>query len=395
MCLRGVTAIEDVGVKRLTKMTSGESFDSNAVETNGINIEREISDQSIFPTRVYAIPKNQKGANTLMKLPIRIANNTSTPLHLNRYQPLIPEVLASDGQIIQRLLVTDESVASTQLNTPQQLRPPREPQQWQLPPGYGASISQTARLCWQNNLLQLQIPTRQFGSNKFWLFDALQPGNYQLRFVLNIDRETTPVAESDHKVFGTGSGILATPFLNLHLIQPLSTDSSAIEVNGVQFKTEIPDTVLTIPPNLPDASTHIKLGIRATNKTSTALYFEQMYSFSFTLLDDDGKDIQFTDTRRRLRVDKGPKPYLVEPGESALFVCDGTLDWLMNQLLLAIPNKAGGNCLFAGLKPGKYQIQLIYHISELMANYLNEHVLEKVWTGWIALPFLEFHLVER
>jgi hypothetical protein len=80
-------------------MTSGESFDSNAVETNGINIEREISDQSIFPTRIYAIPKNQMGANTLMKLPIRIANNTSTPLHLNLYYPFFPELLASDGHL--------------------------------------------------------------------------------------------------------------------------------------------------------------------------------------------------------------------------------------------------------------------------------------------------------
>jgi hypothetical protein len=95
-----------------------------------------------------------------------------------------------------------------------------------------------------------------------------------------------------------------------------------------------------------------------------------------------------------LRAGTGPKSYLVQPGQSALFVCDGTLDWLMNQLLLAIPNKSGGNCLFAGLKPGTYQIQLIYHVSELMANYLNEQILEKVWTGWIAMPFLEFHLVE-
>ena len=321
-------------------MTSAESFDSNNLEANGINIEREISDQIIFPTRIYAIPKNQLGVPTLLKLPIRIRNNTSTRLDLNLYQPFIPELLASDGQTIPRLLVTDDSVASTQLNIPQQHHSPRKLQQWKFPPGYGASISQTARLCWRNNLLQLQIPTERFCSDKFWLFDALQPGNYQLRFILNIDRETTPVEDSENQDSGTGSGILATPFLNLHFIQPLSTDSSAIEVNGVQFKTEMPDNVLTIPPNLRDASTHIKLDLCATNKTSTALYFEQMYSFSFTLLDDDGKDIQFTDTRRRLRVDKGPKPYLVEPGESALFVCDGTLDWLMNQLLLAIPNKS-------------------------------------------------------
>lgn len=387
--------MEDVGVKRLTNMTSGESFDSNAVETNGINIEREISDQRIFPTRIYAIPKNQMGANTLMKLPIRIANNTSTPLHLNLYHPFFPELLASDGQTIQRLLVTDESVASTQLNTLQQRRPARQTQQWKLPPGYGASISQTARLSWQNNLLQLQIITGHFGSNNFWLFDALQPGNYQLRFILNIDRETIPVEDSEYKESGTGLGILATPFLNLHLVQPLSTDSSAIEVNGVQFKTEMPDTVLTIPPNLPDASTHMKLGIRATNKTSTALYFEQIYSLGLTLLDDDGKEIQFTDTQRRLRAGTGPKSYLVQPGESAIFVCDGTLDWLMNQLLLAIPNKSGGNCLFAGLKPGTYQIQLIYHVSELMANYLNQQVLEKIWTGWIAMPCVKFRLVEQ
>ena len=54
---RGVTAIEDVGVKRLTNMTSGESFDSNAVETNGKQVEIANPNPSIFPTRIYSIKK--------------------------------------------------------------------------------------------------------------------------------------------------------------------------------------------------------------------------------------------------------------------------------------------------------------------------------------------------
>ena len=376
-------------------MKSGESFDSNAVEANGISIEREISDQSIFPTRVYAIPKNQLGVTTLLKLPIRIRNNTSTRLDLNRYQPFIPELLASDGQTIPRLLVTDDSVANTQLNIPPQHHSPRKLQQWKIPPGFVAGISQTARLCWQNNLLQLQIPTHHFGSNDFWLFDALQPGNYQLRFFLNIDRETTPVEDSKHKHSDTGSEILATPFLNLRLVQPVSTDSSAIEVDDVQFKTEMPDTVLTIPPNLPYTSTPMKLGIRATNNTSTALYFEQFASLDLTLIGEDGKEIQFNQAQWRSRLGKESKYYLVQPGESALFVTDGTLDWFLNQLLLTIPNKSGGKYLSGGLKAGTYQIQLIYHVSELMANYLKEKVPEKVWTGWIAIPFVEFRLFQR
>ena len=402
---RGVTAIEDVGVKRLTKMTSGESFDSKAVQENGRQVEIANPNPIIFPTRIYSIPKNQLGVTTPLEFTMRIINNTSAPFCLNRYQPFIPELLSSDGQIKDRVLFSDEPAEkNTQINKPQDSNKTRKFEWWKIPSGLPVITSLIAKILWQNNLLQLQISTI-FGSlassiswNSYWCFDALQPETYRLRFILNIDREATPFLESDTKAVTiaqeTESDLLATPWVNLRLALPLSTDSSAIEVDGVQFKTDLGEPVLAIPPRLPGAETPIKLSISVTNNTSVSFRFEQLDSVHLNLIDDDDKEIRFTSDLMRLWVGKGPNYYLAQPGETTFFVLDGKLFWHCSRLVLAIPNKAGGFYYFPDLKPGKYQMRVIYHVSERRANYLNEKVLERVWNGWIAMPFVEFRLVE-
>jgi hypothetical protein len=401
---------------------SRESFDNNAVEANGIFIEVANPNPKVFPTRVFPIPKNLLGANTSIQVTLRIINNTSTSFRLNPSQTFIPEVWTSDNQTRQRLLEIDYLAASERQNRPldregtsrfaglrQNLAPAIKHNEtinfdwWEIKPELPTIIFITAQLYWDNNLLLLKVPSipdnfpRSVKPNNFWYFEVLPEQTYQLRFVFNTDRNTTRVSQSDTKevrtVPETGSGLLPSSFVNLRLVMPVSSDSSAIEVDGIQFKTEMPEPVLSIPPNLLGNQTTVKLGIRATNNTSTAFRFQQLDSFDLTLIGNDGKEIKFSSDILRSWVGKGPNYYLAQPRDSALFVLDGTLSWHLNQLILAIPNQAGGFYYFHDLKPGTYHLGVIYHVSALRATNLKEQVLEKVWTGWIAMPFVDLHLV--
>ncbi|MEG3967374.1 MULTISPECIES: hypothetical protein [unclassified Microcoleus] len=399
-----------------------ESFDNNAVEANGIFIEVTNPSPRFYPTLVFPIPKNLLGSHTSIQVTLRIINNTSTSFRVNPSQTFIPEVWTSDNQTRQRLRDIDCLAASTHPNRPFDreatsglagLRPNLAPaiehnetrnfDWWEIKPELPRIIFLTALLYWDNNLLVLKVPTIPDNSrssidhNNCWYFEVIPEETYQLRFVLNTDCNTTPVSESDTKAARTaqetGSGLLASPFVNLRLVMPLSTDSSAIEVDGIQFKTEMPESVLIIPPNLPGARTAVKLGIRATNNTSTAFRFQQLDSLDLTLIGDDGKEIKWRSDLMRTWVGKGPNYYLAPPRDSALFVLDGRLSWHWNQLLLAIPNQAGGFYYFYDLKPGTYHLGLRYHIGAPRATNIKEQVLEKVWTGWIAMPFVDLHLV--
>ncbi|MEG4812460.1 hypothetical protein QUA82_33690 [Microcoleus sp. F8-D3] len=403
-------------------MANIESFDNNAVEANGIFIEVANPNPKVSPTRVYPIPKNLLGANTSIPVMVRIINNTSTSFRLNPSQTFIPEVWTFDNQTRRRLLDIDYPAASARQNRPLDregtsgfagLRPNLAPaieqnetikfDWWEIKPELPTIICITALLYWDNNLLLLKVPTipdkfpRFVKPDNFWYFEVLPEQTYQLRFVFNTDRDTAPVSESDTKevrtVPETGSGLLPSSFVNLRLLMPLSSDSSAIEVDGIQFKTEMPEPVLTIPSKWPGAKTTVKLGIRATNNTSTAFRFQQLDSIDLTLIGDDGKEIKWSSDLLRTWVGKGQNYYLAPPRDSALFVLDGMLSWHLNQLLLAIPNQAGGFYYFYGLKPSTYHLGLRYHISAQRATNIKEQVLEKVWTGWIAMPFVDLHLV--
>lgn len=393
-------------------MTSFESDGSNAFETNGISIEISNPHQLLFPSRVYSIPQNQLGVNAPIKLSVRIVNNTSNLFHLNPLQTFIPELLTSDGQIKQGHLVTDELVTNPHSNKPLERSQRREFEWWKIRPKLPTSFFLTARLFWQNNSLKLKIPSipdHVLGSvnpNYFWCFDSLRAENYQFRLILNTDRGTTSVLKADitpeRNAQETSSEMLATSWVNFRLVQPLSTDNSTIEVDGVLFKIEMPETILTVPSKLFRAKTDVKLGVHVTNNTSTALRFYQSGSVDTNLTGDDGKAINWlSDPMKLAWGSKEPKYYLVQPGKSAVFDLDGKLFWYSCQLQLAVPNKTrslngdGGFYYFPDLKPGaSYYLQVIYHVSELRVRRLEEQVSEKIWAGWIAMPSVKLLLVK-
>uniref|UniRef100_A0A0C1N3T4 Uncharacterized protein n=5 Tax=Nostocales TaxID=1161 RepID=A0A0C1N3T4_9CYAN len=389
--------------------------DMESSESNDIDLDIVIPSRILFPTMVYSIPQNQLEVNAPIKLNVRVVQKNSNSLTLNRFQPFIPELLTPDGQILPGDLIREEVVINDRQNRLFGFNQRKEFKWWRIRHNAATLFSLKAKLFWQNSSLKLKITTlpddnqSSVSPKYFWYFDVLEAKTYQLRFILNIDGETTLSGESDIGQQSTAphppSEMLATPWLNLRLVQPLSTDNCAVEVDGVLFKIEMPESVLNIPPrwwNIPFLGTRnktdVKLGIRITNNTSTALRFYQAGSIEVTLISDDGQEINSTSEPIRL-IHKKFNYYLLQPGENALINLDGMLFWDSGQLQLAIPNKSrnyfdgkGAFDYFLDLKPGKsYQIQLRYRVSE-RAKLVEEELLEKIWTGWIALPFIEFRL---
>ncbi|MFN6537382.1 MAG: hypothetical protein RM021_013555 [Nostoc sp. EkiNYC01] len=79
----------------------------------------------------------------------------------------------------------------------------------------------------------------------------------------------------------------------------------------------------------------------------------------------------------------------------------GKLLWYSSQLQFAISSKTrslngkSGSYYFPNLKAGAlYRLQVIYQVSELRARRLEEKVLQKFWSGRIAMPIVEFRLID-
>ncbi|KYC35656.1 hypothetical protein WA1_07535 [Scytonema hofmannii PCC 7110] len=396
---------EDTAINRVTNMTSSES--------NSISLDIHRPPRVLFPNKVaYPIPQNEMGINTPIRLSVSIFNKTSTRFRLHPLQPILPELLTLDGQIIQRRLVTDADFTNNQQNTLLQRNQGREAVFFQIPPNCSSGFDFPAKFLWEHNILRLKIPTipmfspNSFHPTSFWCFDGLEAENYQLRWILNTYDENTLSDESNINrsitVGDISSRMLATPWLNLRLVQPLSTDNRAIEVDGVRFKIEMPESVLTIPNRQTGNKTDVKLGIQVINNTSNSLRFYQPSSIDMYLTDDENRAIQILPEKISPGKPKLLTDYSVQSGKSAFFSLNGVISWRnKNVLQIAFPRKTrqqftGNDSYFnfGELTANQfYHLQVTYKIPE-SATHLEKEVLEKVWTGWVTLPSVQLTLVE-
>ena len=204
---RGLTAPSDVAIESVANITSGESFDSNAVEVDGIRFETLVSE------RVLTIPANQPGVETPVKLGIRITNNTPTPLRFNFFNALSPEIVAPHGQAVGRSHASDL------------LLEPKESDFPLVMPKQSVTFFQDAKLSWRkggNQLtldeLALRVPD---GIGGFWIFAALKPGTYQVRFRYESYRTTVVIPKPEiRRLDGVWTGQVVTTFMEVSLVQP-------------------------------------------------------------------------------------------------------------------------------------------------------------------------------
>jgi hypothetical protein len=409
--------------ERIANMTSFESNESNFFEIDGIHLRIWEPNLIVLP-----IPENNStsDSNTFVEFNVYLINNTPNPFRLNPNETLIPELLTSDGQALQGQIVPDEPVNTQQRNIPARSEFQLELNQllsnlfrWFFPRKtrefdprlidyrqYGLATV-TLRLFWQNNLLQLQVINRSsflqiFFSllDKSWIFNPLQIGAYQLRFIWGIPFRDSESGSDSQTTQGISTEQLATKILNLRLIEPVGANNNATEVDGIRFETLMPEQVLTLPEKKRGVVTRVQLGICITNNTSSPVRLSFFATLIPQLVGGDGQVCLRNYFRRGTKRPLESDFPLVMPGENVSLFPYTSFSWYKRaQFTLTIDAGDGGYWRIEALKPGVYQIQLTYNNKNATAQIynresMNTNLVEAILMGIVSTPKVEFRLVQ-
>jgi hypothetical protein len=383
-------------VVRRANMASKNSQKStrNKVKQDGIQLK--ILEPQI--TAVLPISKDQPSLSVPVQLSVSVTNNTQTSIPFIISGRLIPEIIGPDGQTLHRKepinrQVQMEEYEGVLVGVREQI-----------------GICLEARLFWQDNLLLLRVPTNPsywhipINPDNSWSFEGLELGTYQLRFiydnptgnVLCFDLETR---QRTLKIEGIKTGQLATPFVNLRILQAVELNNSVIEVDGISFEILMPERELVVPEKLSDGRKLLDLGIRITNNTTTPLHFRFHDAITPELMLPNGQIMressQWSDWLIGYEESDFP---LAMPGEDVIFSPGGSIQKIEdNQFELMIWVGNGGSWRFNRLQLGNYQIRLEYSNDAVKVKVYGEDgkkkVIDNIWTGKVFTSFIEFSLV--
>ncbi|NCR70023.1 MAG: hypothetical protein GPI93_02035 [Microcystis aeruginosa LG13-12] len=177
-------------------------------------------------------------------------------------------------------------------------------------------------------------------------------------------------------------------------ISSKSADKSVVEVDGVSFETLVSDSVLSVPQ--PGAETPVKFGVRITNKKQKPARFARFGIIHPNLVTEEGRVIPLYGGTAGEKMPEESDFPLVMPGESVTFFLEGMLSWQNDKLVMGGTDGFGGFWYFRDLKPGQYKFQFIYqYYDAVMQIYLpKEQILEGIWTGKLATPWVNINLVK-
>ena len=144
---------------RTNELISMESTENNGVEVNGVRFE------ILVPERVWTIPPNQPGAETPVKIGMRITNHNSQAFRFSRFDGFYP-IIARDGKRITGHIHRDGGFAWPRVSDCPLLQP-RESTTFVL----------DAKLFWEDNQLQFECADG-FGGK--WYFNNIQAGTHQI-----------------------------------------------------------------------------------------------------------------------------------------------------------------------------------------------------------------------
>jgi len=398
---------ENSKVEKVTNMASRKSKRSNNVKQDGLQLKME------WPKIVaISIPENKPGVTAKFSFTVSLTNQTQAPIPLAiNYDALIPEILGPDGQALHRREPINRQVGSGEyhgslVGVRQQI-----------------STSMNGILSWENNLLQLILHRPTYDKSpidldKSWSFDTLGPGEYQVRFTYETPTGTI-VYTNPFTVFNirellegkevplerievTGTGQLVTPLATFRLLQPVGLNNSAVEVDGIRFETFIPEPLLNLPNKSDNSYQSVQIGMRITNNTLTPFHFSFYGSFYPELVMPDGEVKREAYANDWMRGPEESDFLLVTPGKSVTFFPDIDLSWTNHsQFSLGVSSGYGGYCSFDQLKAGIYHFRFQYYNTSdtipkknIAGESIESRPIEKVWTGWVDTPFVEFRLIE-
>jgi hypothetical protein len=173
-----------------------------------------------------------------------------------------------------------------------------------------------------------------------------------------------------------------------------SNNPNVIKVDGICFKTLVPETIVLIPKYGEEAL--IKFGVRITNQTSTPYRFDLPFILP-EMLNPDGEPMQSSGGQNATRLAEESDIPLIISGESLDFLMDAKLDWYSENYL-----RLQGNAYYGGIwvfwcpKPGKYQIRFIYQnqlaSKKKFTSKEGRTEIDAFWVGKIQTPFVDLHL---
>jgi len=185
----------------------------------------------------------------------------------------------------------------------------------------------------------------------------------------------------------------------VNITSQASTDSNAIEVDGIHFEIIASNSILRIPENIGDyPHTTTKIGIRITNNTSTLFRFPRYFSLLPTILSQDGKSVSLGMAPGGSWSPNEPICQWAKPGGSLIFLQYVSLGLVNNQLQLSVGDSYSGFQIVNPIKPGIYKLKFTYNSDRLkQCNSVTEikefGLIPTTWQGEIVTPFLEFRIV--
>ena len=391
-------------LEKVTNMASRKSKRGNNVKQNSLQTKENglLLEIRGPENAAISIPENKPGATAPLSFSVRFTNNTQAPVPFIHYGALIPEIFGPSGQALHRREPINRQVASGEYHGSL------------VGVGKQTDTYLEGRLSWQQNSLQLILHDPIYDGipidlDKSWSFDTVGAGEYQIRFtyetpsgtILYPDPVTFIETRQEIGIEVTGSQ-LATPLAKFRLLQPVGLNNSAVEVDGIRFETFIPEPLLTLPNKNDSSSQSVRIGIRITNNTLTPFYFSFYNTFYPDLVMPDGEVKRGAYGNDWIRAPEEFDFLLVTPGKSLTFFPGIRLLWTNHsQFSLGVSIGYGGYCAFEQLKPGIYHFRFQYDNTRdtipkknLAGESIATRPIEKVWTGWVDTPFVEFHLIE-
>jgi len=391
-------------------MKSHEPFSNTLDRANGIYLE--IWEPSLI---VLPIPQRTLPESISFRLWLKLTNQTLKPWKIDSDKIIIPELITSDGKILQRGLNTDHQ--KNEANTPYKGDSlvnrvvysissliddiARRGISW-VSPKTAIFISITAKVCWKKKLLQLQLLTNRCQALNSSCFDTLNVGSYKLRFIYESSKDQTKYQPKEEilqlrNTKQRKGDRLTTPLVNLRLIETKPNDK-AIEVDGIRFETILPETVLSLPEKKNGMEKSVQIGIRITNNSHTDFYFNFYGTLIPELITSNGQIMNSYYTSPRLKSRLVSDLLFSLAGKSITFFPYTKLFWdRRGKLKLRIDVGDGGNLTFENIQVGRCWIRFAYKNKSVETIAYDpirkERVLfQNLWRGMVLFPLLELHL---
>jgi len=348
-----------------------ESDDRNNFEYQGISIRICGGDY-----RILSIPEKKINSNNFLELKIDITNSRLPAFRFEEFGNLYPQILTSNGKILR-------------IEEPKKKRILNNYKDYLVQHGEYSFASLYAKICWHNNKLQLRIYSIPIENDNFWIVDNINLGTYQIRFIYRTNIRIAAGIETVR---------LDTQFITLRLIESVKNNKSVVQVDDIRFQTLVTQPLLAIPKKQHEATTLVQFGLRVTNLSSSS------YRFNFHGLKPEIQNIngqllqRIYNTNATIGTDESHF-LLATPEESLTCFIDAELRWYLdsNQLVMQGRDSIGGYWSFRYLNSGSYRVRFTYKgLSQHdVAKLLPGVVLENLWTGTVATPFVEFKLVDK